>query len=207
MTAPKIDIKQWNKLVKGVHRTGGVGDMRQMHALALSNAEADAPKMSPKEALGLLSGSIKFEAERAALSVLTDLAESEAGLRAENDGLITEVSHLQHDLHYSKAECERVKGELTAAKELAEGLGYQLANMEKFKPLIEAAEKLSDLDLISDDWPTVELRSAALSCLESPESDTVSRGKDDILGERKGKPVICPENGPSPGPEPTRRQR
>ena len=82
-----------------------------------------------------------------------------------------------------------------------------LARYRRYDKLIEAVEKLSDLDLISDDWPTVELRSAALSCLESPESDTVSRGKDDILGERKGKPVICPENGPAQGPEPTRRQR
>ena len=40
-------------------------------------------------------------------------------------------------------------------------------------------------------WPTdIEeqaILEAALSCRESPESDTVSRGKDDILGERKGK--------------------
>ena len=160
--------------------------------------------------------------EMEALAHLQAMAESEAGLRAENERLkeaynaaAGRVIELLGDKITLKAEVERCEENYAEALHLAstykESLekaeadrNYwereqanenrrwrqaeaDLARYRRYDKLIEAVEKLSDLDLISDDWPTVELRSAALSCLESPESDTVSRGKDDILGERKGK--------------------
>jgi hypothetical protein len=65
-------------------------------------------------------------------------------LKAENEKLITEVSHLQHDLFYERQAREKVEAEIT-----------------HLKPLADAVMGLSGEDLISEDWPSEELRRAA----------------------------------------------
>ena len=77
--------------------------------------------------------------------------------------------------------------------EKTQNVKADLARYRRYDKLIKAAEKAPVYRHSGGaiQWPTdIEeqaILEAALSCRESPESDTVSRGKDDILGERKGK--------------------
>jgi len=173
--------------------------------------EADTPQMI-----------LERDTHLAALAHLQAMAEENERLRGEVDGLsvmlhttLESRNTLVEDNRQAEAEVKSLKEEISgndSAHRLA------LADLARWQPLIEAAEGL--LAFIREKFPKDfepggqgylcphhKAIAAALSCRESSESSIVSRGKADILGERKGKPVICPENGPSPGPEPTRRQR
>ena len=168
--------KKWNGLVKGVHRTGGLGDI--MNELALkAEAESEAGLRAEnerlKEAYNAAAGrviellgdkiTLKAEVERCeenyaeALHLASTYKESLEKAEADRNYWEREQANENRRWRQAEAELEKVKAEGHRLNGMVMEKVMKIVDLEtelaRWKPMIEAAEKLEfDAEDIRGGW-------------------------------------------------------